>query len=150
VRCSLPLSSSYLYEKIQKEPLSIPFFTRDNLGLGETYLGIVFPEDLLEEGNPDIFHMDATEYMAGPDEYLKINLYSESVATDIDFVIEVKNLALNSSQTYNSSTDPLTGKKILDRTLYIPLSGNPEDNDFEISLWPKSLTASQRTAIFSS
>lgn len=147
VKCDLGLNGDYLYEKIQSSRKSVPFYNYYKFSLGESYIGLIYDEDI-QNSKADSFHLDLKHYTAGPNEYIKLNIMLESLLTALDFEIRIKNLTTETISTHQSQSDLVTGKKLIDQTIYIPLSSNSLENDFEVILTPKNLTSYQRGEIF--
>lgn len=148
IRCDAGFSSDYLFEKISSVPSPLPFYQYHKLSYGESILGRFTPQEVVQ-GKADRFYLDLRAQQFSTQDFLRLNILTESISSALNVKVEIKNMATNLVMTYETEKDAISLKRKLDHSIYIPLSSNKIENEFEVSLIPLPLSLQESNEIFS-
>ncbi len=145
IRCDLRVNSDYLKEKYINQSFGVYSFDDSSSITGDVFVGSFLDPDLSEvdfdDSQYDQFNLNFDNFDTTiGDYYLDIKVVSESLGTSLDYEIVVS--GPTPTQTYHSTTDPITDKKNLDQIIRFPMSNISALNVFTVVLKPKKISSS--------
>jgi len=127
--------------------------TYDNT-LGETFVGNFSESEIADEltGQGDKLIYDLTNYEVPNDDtfYFDLKVISEQIGSAFGFYISVERADGVNYGPYTLASDIMTGKRILDQNIRIPLSLTTSNNSFVVSIHPTELNSTEKNELFAS